>query len=257
MSENFKLKATQFFAYAVSAFTLLYSWNTGLFITSLILGWLLFLLGHSASLHKYSSHKCITPRNRLCKLALLFFGTIATLGSSIAWTLVHRHHHAYTDTDKDPHNPNGSVLHIVKIWFYFFKTAEYNPKIVKDLLKDKDHLYFHKNYFKIIFAYCAILAFVDPILVGYFYAIPVLYTMIGSSYNITFAHLKGFKLGYRNVNTDDYSLNSQVTSLLFPGDGNHNNHHARPELASNKLTNKDIDIALPVIKLFCTIKEDQ
>ena len=61
-------------------------------------------MGMSGTYHRLLSHKSYT-----CPKWWEYFGTlmgvIGGTGSSIAWCAVHREHHRFTDTEKDPHSP--------------------------------------------------------------------------------------------------------------------------------------------------------
>ena len=118
-----KVKIAQAFAYAVSAITLIFSFNCKLFLLALIGGWVLFGIGVSICLHKWASHRTFAPKNVFWKTIILFFGTLCTLGSTISWAAGHREHHRFTDKVGDPHRPAGSLWHKIKVYFYYFQSS--------------------------------------------------------------------------------------------------------------------------------------
>lgn len=249
-----KVKILQAVVYTTGLITVIFAWNFQLFLAGLAVGWFFWLSGVNGSLHKYSSHKCFTAKNKVAELFVHFMGTVVSLGSNISWAATHRKHHQYTDREGDPHSIHtgtGGFWRAVKIYFYYFPTYLINPTIVKDLTNDSLHRWFHKNYFSVIFAYVTVLALIDPIYVGYFWAIPVLYVYTGISYITVFAHNQTLHkfIGYRNFDTNDYTFNWSVASLLFPGEGNHNNHHALPGAPQNKFKTQDIDLGLWYLRL--------
>jgi stearoyl-CoA desaturase (delta-9 desaturase) len=253
LSNDFKVKAVQAFVYIAALVTVVFAWDTTLFLAALAMGWLLFGFGGSICLHKLSSHRSFVPKNRLIKWFILWCGTIGSLGSTICWAAGHREHHKHSDHAADPHRPLGSLWHKVKMWFYYFPTWKINPMIVKDLLADPDHQFFHRHYYKIIFSYVAILALINPIYVGYFYAIPVMYTLFGISWATVIAHVP--QLGYlswRTYDTDDYTYNSNFWNVILMGEGYHNTHHACPWLWNNALRKCEWDMSAWVIKLIGT-----
>jgi stearoyl-CoA desaturase (delta-9 desaturase) len=80
----------------------------------LILHWYLSLFGQTFFLHRYGAHKMFTM-NKFWEKFFYLFAWI-TQGSSYlnprAYAILHRMHHAYSDTEKDPHTPHffqGSV----------------------------------------------------------------------------------------------------------------------------------------------------
>jgi stearoyl-CoA desaturase (delta-9 desaturase) len=250
ISNDVKIKLVQAFVYISTILTLIFAWNTKLVISGIIMGWFLFGLGGSICLHKLSSHKSFIPKNKLIKWFILWCGTISSLGSTICWAAGHRAHHQNAEKKTDPHRPYGSFWHKIKMWFYYFPTWKINPMIVKDLLDDKDHQFFHKHYYKIILSYIIILALINPIYVSYFYSIPVLYTLFGISWATVIAHVP--QLGYlswRTYNTPDYTYNSNFWNIILMGEGYHNTHHACPWLWNNALYKGEWDASAWVIKL--------
>ena len=247
LSSDTKVKLLQALVYIVALTTLVIEWNTSLFLIGLAVGWLLWLTGVHGSLHKYSSHKCFTAKNKLSEHFILLMGTLCSLGSNISWAATHRKHHQHSDQEGDPHNIHtgtGSFWRAVKIYFYYFPTYLINPRTVKDLTNDPLHRWYHKHYYKIIGAYVVILYVINPVYVGYFWALPVLYVYTGISYITVLAHNITLNkiVGYRNYAIKDHTFNWIVASVLLPGEGNHNNHHALPGAAMNAFTSKDIDL---------------
>lgn len=248
-----KVKLFQALAYAGFFYTLFFQFDWRWVLPSLVFSWLIFLVGASCGLHKYSSHRNFETKNNFIKGIMLFCSTILTLGSNISWASTHRQHHRFSDQPGDPHSPNtdgSGVWRSVKLWFYYFPTYHVNPKIVKDLTVDSMHKFFHRNYFKIILSYVIILAAIDIKLACYFYFVPVIYGFTAISYITVLAHNKWLsKFGYRNLDSRDLSFNSRIASIFVPGDGNHNNHHANPGSASNKLTERDWDFGYWMVRL--------
>lgn len=250
LSNDAKVKLTQAFVYLVAISTVVLAWDFKLFVLSLIAGWFMFGLGGSLCLHKLSSHRSFVPKNRLIKWVILWFGTIGSLGSTICWAAGHREHHQHADHKTDPHRPYGSMFHKFKMWFYYFPTWEISPLIVRDLTTDPDHRFFHQHYYKIIFSYVLVLFLINPVYVGYFYAIPVLYLLFGISWATVIAHIP--QLGYlswRTYNTPDYTYNSNFWGVLLAGEGYHNTHHACPWLWNTALNKGEFDLTAYLIKL--------
>ena len=252
-SNDAKVKATQAFVYISAIVTMIFAWDTTLFLTALALGWLCFGLCVSVGLHKYAAHRSYEPKNRLIKWIVLWFATIGSLGSTICWAAGHRAHHRHSDHIEDPHRPKGNLWHKIKVWFYYVPAFNINPLIIKELSRDKDHAFFHRHYYKIIYSYIGALALIDPIYVGYFYGIPIWYTLIGISWATVIAHIPVLSYGlpgtWRTYNSKDYTVNSHLWSLLFIGEGLHNTHHAVPGLWNNAINKGEFDLTAPIIKL--------
>lgn len=74
----------------------------------LIAHWYLSLFGQTFYLHRYAAHKMFTMSPFWEKFWYIF--TWVLQGSSYlnarAYAILHRMHHAYSDTEKDPHTPH-------------------------------------------------------------------------------------------------------------------------------------------------------
>ena len=70
--------------------------------------WYLSLFGQTFYLHRYAAHKMFTMSKGWEKFFYVF--AWVTQGSSYlnarAYAILHRMHHAYSDTEKDPHTPH-------------------------------------------------------------------------------------------------------------------------------------------------------
>lgn len=250
LSNDKKVKIVQALVYIITFFTLVFAFDLKLFLISLVVGWFTFAVAGSMCLHKLAAHRSWTPKNRLIKWIVICWGTLGGLGSTIAWAAGHREHHRHTDLKTDPHRPYGSLWHKFKMWFYYFPVWNISPGIVKDLMSDPDHKFFHRHYFKIILTYIAILGIIDIRYIGYFWAIPVLYLLFGISWATVIAHIR--QLGYfswRTFNTKDYTYNSNFWQVIVAGEGYHNTHHACPWLWDTAIYKGEFDITAWFIKL--------
>jgi stearoyl-CoA desaturase (delta-9 desaturase) len=225
MSNYDKIKLAQAILILSTILTVIFAFDFTLLLLGLLVGWVFFCVGLSVCLHKLSSHRTFEPKNRIIKYVLLWFGTVVTMGSTINFSAGHRQHHKHADTPEDPYCLQGTLWHKIKLFFYWFPTYKINPMIIKDLLRDKDHVWFNDNYWKILLPYPIVLLIIDPVLFGYFYALPVTYVLLGMGYVTVIAHLK---LGSRPYATNDNSWDSKTFAVLLAGEGYHNSHHANP-----------------------------
>ena len=225
MSNYNKIKLAQAISVLAAMLTLISAFNFTLLVLGLLVGWIFFCVGLSICLHKLASHRTFEPKNNITKYIVLWFGTVVTMGSTINFAAGHRQHHKHADTLEDPYCLQGSLWHKIKLFFYWFPTYKINPMIIKDLLRDKDHVWFNDNYWKILLPYPIILIIIDPVLFGYFYALPVTYVLLGMGYVTVIAHLR---LGHRPHDTNDNSWDSKLFAVLLAGEGYHNSHHASP-----------------------------
>lgn len=258
-----KVKWAQAIAYIGSIATLTFLFDWTMLLLGIVAGWILFGVGVSVCLHKWSSHRTFVPKNKFWKTVILFFGTLCTLGSTISWAAGHREHHRFTDKAGDPHRPAGSLWHKIKVYFYYFPTYPISPMLIKDLTVDPDHKWFHRNYYKVMYAYTLGLFLIDPIYAGYFYFIPVLYVFTGISWVTVIAHIPtnghfGFRKDtWRIYKSDDYTYNSHVWQFLLMGEGYHNTHHTSPWLWNNAILPGEFDISGQIIKRIGIVSDHQ
>lgn len=199
-------------------------------------------LGITVTFHRYLCHKSF-KMSRPMEIIFTMIGTLAGTGSSIAWVNMHFAHHMYSDTDKDPHSPHNGFF---KMLFLKYRTEYITTKGTKRLLKDRYHLFLHKNYLLVHVAFAAILLLVGGVdAVLFAYIVPVVITALMSNINNYFSHTSG----YRNHETKDMSRNHPILGYLSFGEGWHNNHHRYPGHA--KIGEKwwEFDLSWQVIKL--------
>jgi len=241
-----RVRIAQATIYLLVITTLIINFNLGLLIVGLVLGYILFTLGVSVSLHKWISHRALDPRNRLVKHLLLLLGTMTTLGTPIEFAAGHRTHHKHSDTEQDPFALTNSWLHNIKLWFLWMETDKINPRVVIDLVKDREIKFYHNNYWKIWSVYPIILFMVDPALVVYLFAIPVVYCLLGMSWVTVIAHSKTLQRWFKGTkphNENDLSWDSVLFTWLFAGEGYHETHHAYPGERNYGKRNKKFDLS--------------
>ena len=228
---------------------IMFSW-TGLLL-SVILGWLYWVIGVSAGLHKMSAHRAFEPKNKFCKWLLLFFATLTGFGNTLVWTAVHRVHHPKADTPEDPHSPK-----YFSYWRLLLLLVDgrhlYDAKLIKDIIDDKDHKWFAKYYYHIHIALAVTLFAMSPWVLVYCYLVPLLYLTVGMSWITVGSHSNNLitrTIGYRNFDQENVYYNSKLMSVLLPGDGNHDNHHKYPGAAKNSSIPGDWETGFWLIKL--------
>jgi len=204
---------------------------------------MLWIFGVAISTHRYLSHNtftCSVIWDRILKISSL----LAVNNSPSHWVAMHRQHHTYSDSDKDPHSPyrNG-----------FFRNALhfYKPFILEDQFTNKHNdkflLFLDTHPLKIILVYVVILWLIDPIAVFIFYIFPSLWVFWMTSLMVNSgAHYDLF--GYRNFNTSDHSRNVAWAWPLLFGESYHNNHHHHSWSYNQAVTTWEWDLEAFIIK---------
>lgn len=210
-------------------------------IIAIILYFIHTTIGGTVMFHRFLSHKSFNAPLWFQYLGTII-GSLGGNGSGIAWAAVHREHHRYTDTDKDPHNPHHKGF----LWTQFCSFNHTpNLKYVPDLLRNKFQVKVHTNYWLINLIYVLILFLIDPKAILYAYFVPAFLTWHAGSLINTVGH----SIGYKNAITKDTSTNNFVTGYLVSGEGWHNNHHADPKNPNFGKKWYEFDLGYQIIKL--------
>ena len=177
-------------------------------------------IGASAVYHRLLSHRSYQAPvwwERLCTI----LGTLGGVGSSITWVAIHRAHHRWVDTPKDPHSPWHRGFLRVQFLIMFNQP---NIRLVPDLLRSNFHVVMHNNYWIIHAAYALLLFMLDPMAVIYAHLVPAAMLFHAGGFINTFGH----SVGWQDHSSRDSSVNNPVLGILVWGEGWHNNHHADP-----------------------------
>jgi stearoyl-CoA desaturase (delta-9 desaturase) len=251
LSNDVKVKIYQASIYLVSIYAIVFYWDFSLFIISVALGWMFYLVGVSVALHKYASHKTFQPKNRVIKIVLIFLASMTALGSTISFSAQHRLHHKHADLPKDPHSPRGNWYVKLKSWFFYSKYTQIHPVIIKDLYFDKDHKFFYVHYDKIFIGFLLFMMLFGFKTLAYGYCIPCVYCLFMMGGQAVIGHIPNLNglFSWRTYHSKDYTVNSNFWSIIAPGEGYHNTHHGCPGLWNNAINKGEFDLSAPFIKL--------
>ena len=220
--------------------------------------WYLSLFSQTFLQHRYAAHGAF----KMSKGWERFFYIFAwiTQGSSYlsprAYAIMHRMHHAYADTEKDPHSPMFSPNLFHMMWrtrqFYidiYFNRMEIEERFLKNVPE-------WRAFDRIAESIPARLAWIR-IYVAFFAAfatspwqwllLPIVVAMgpfHGAIIN-WFAH----KYGYINYRVRNTSMNLLFIDFLMLGESYHNNHHKHPSDINFGKRWHEIDPVYPIIRL--------
>ncbi len=231
-----------------SAVALFYiSWQN--IAITLVLLWLSVSPGIGLGYHRLLTHRGFkTPR--WVERTLAAFGTLALQSGPVSWVTTHRIHHAFTETENDPHSPERGLFWAHIGWIFRgagnTPTRETMERYSPDLVKDPVLMFLDKFYWaqSILLGVILWLAFgLEAVLWGVFVR-----TVLG--WHITWlVNSATHTWGSRRFDTRDSSTNSLIIGLLAFGEGWHNNHHAHPRSSRHGLTWKEFDFNWIQIKI--------
>lgn len=225
--------------------------------------WYVSLFSQTFFQHRYAAHGAFT----MSKGWERFFFIISwiTQGSSYmspkTYAIMHRLHHAYTDTEKDPHSPSYSSNIFSMMWrtrrFYqdiFHERIEVESKYTKNVpeWKSFDRFANGKTSRKLWVAFYAVL-FIQYADNAWLYLLfPIVATM--GAFHGAVINWYAHKYGYINFKLKNTSMNLFFVDVLMLGESYHNNHHKFPSAVNFGRRWFEIDPMYPVIRLLDKMK---
>ncbi|SMO40117.1 acyl-CoA desaturase [Fodinibius sediminis] len=207
-------------------------------LAALLVSYTIRMFAITAGFHRYFSHRTFKT-SRPFQFILAWLGTTSAQKGPLWWAAHHRHHHKYSDTEKDVHSPVQRSFwwsHVGWILSNRFKDTNYD--MVKDLKKIPE-LKFLNDFHLVPPIQLAVGTYVLGELLDYYFPSLgtsgfqiLVYGFVLSTvllYHGTFtvnslAHV----FGKRRFETKDDSRNNWFISLITLGEGWHNNHHRFP-----------------------------
>jgi len=246
------------FAAFIAAVVLL--WNEAVSWRDLaIFGGMYFVtaMGITIGYHRLFTHRAFEAP-RPVKYLFAVLGSMAVQGPLIDWVADHRKHHAFTDTEGDPHSPHhdhgeGFKGAIEGLWYahmgWLFVTqgTAQKRRFARDLLEDPGMRRISRA-----FPWLVLLGLAIPFALGFgltgSVAGGLTALLWGGFVRIFMVHHVTWSVnsvchffGRRRFDTDDYSTNVLWLALPSLGESWHHNHHAFPRAAKQGLRWWEID----------------
>ena len=227
-------------------------------LTFFLAHWFLSLFCQTFFLHRYSSHKMfiMTPFWERFFYLFTFFTQGASFLNPRAYAILHRMHHAYSDTEKDPHSP------------HFFKDVWQMTMVTKDIYlnyaqhKVEPEKAFRGGYpewktldkisdswlVRIAFGLLYVLFYIVFATSPWMYLLLPIHFFMGPIHG-AIVNWCGHKYGYSNYDNDDHSKNSLPLDFLMMGELFQNNHHKSPNSINFAKKWYELDPTYPIILL--------
>jgi len=233
----------------------------GICIAVMVAAYVVNITFLSVFYHRGLTHGAITLSPRLRKF-VVFSGNWITGIDPKGWVCLHRLHHEYSDTAKDPHSPAiygivGTMLAQLRGFNValrgLIKKQEPYTSVVKDLEFDVSWLNRNRMWY-VPYVVHALIALV----IGWGFGL----WLLGAAYwlGIMSHPLQGWMVnafghskGYRNYQLKDASTNNSIVAWIVMGEGFQNNHHQSP--SSAKFSHKwfEVDMGYGICRLFNTL----
>ena len=220
--------------------------------------WFLSLFFQTFFLHRYSSHKMFKMSPFWEKF--FYLSTFLAQGSSFlnprAYAIMHRMHHAYSDTEKDPHSPHffkdviGMMVQTKNIYLDYVRFKIEPEPAFRDnyptwpLIDKIGDLWITRLTF--IMLYIAFYVYFAEY--WWMFLLLPIHFLMGPIHGAV-VNWCGHKYGYSNYDNDDHSKNSLPLDFLMLGELFQNNHHKKPNNVNFALKWYEFDPSYPIIKL--------
>jgi stearoyl-CoA desaturase (delta-9 desaturase) len=210
-----------------------FSWQN---VAVMLIGnWIVGSLGVGLGWHRLLTHRGFKAPKWL-EYVLSTLATMSIQDSPDKWVATHRMHHAFTDTDKDPHSIKPGFWWAQIGWIVWGTAQDHDQATLKryvpDLIKDPIHTLISRFYYVPIIVSAVLLFAIG----GWQMVVWGVFARVVVGWHTTwFVNSLSHIYGSRPHDTGDRSTNNWFVALLTFGEGWHNNHHMSPTSARHGL----------------------
>lgn len=229
-------------------------------VSFFIIHWFGSLFFQTFFLHRYGAHGMFRMSKQWEKA--FFILTYIFQGSSFlnprAYAVMHRMHHAFSDTERDPHSPK----YFTSVFRMMWKTKDIYYDLLTNKIKPGEN--FTKNipgwqkfenftdqwWHRIIWGAGYTGFYIIFATQWWMFLLLPIHFLMGPVHG-AIVNWAGHKYGYRNFNdTDDNSQNTLFMDFLTLGELFQNNHHKYPGRPNFAVRFFEFDPTYPVVRLF-------
>ncbi len=223
-----------------------------------LLHWFISLFCQTFFLHRFASHKMFSMTKFWERFfyALTFFSQGSSFLNPRAYAILHRMHHAHSDTEKDPHSP-----HFFKdVWQMTMHTKDISLNYAKKGVVPEKAFSGNFPEWKLIDRVGDL--WITRLLFGALYVL--FYLKFAPSYWLflllpihffmgplhgAIVNWCGHKYGYSNFDNDDKSKNTLPIDIFLMGELMQNNHHKHPNSINFAQKKFELDPSYLIIKV--------
>ncbi len=216
----------------------------------------LTVIGVTLYYHRDQAHRALDLHPILREL-FRFWVWFTTAMVVHEWVAVHRKHHAFVETEDDPHSPQVLGYHyLLGHGAEVYKRARNDSSIVENYRHGTPDDWLERQvYGRFPHLGVVVLLIVEAILFGApgvaIWAVQMLAMPLLASALINGA---GHHSGYRNFEVPDASTNVVPIGLIAGGEELHNNHHAFPSSAKFSVRRFEFDIGWAYIRVLSALR---
>jgi stearoyl-CoA desaturase (delta-9 desaturase) len=231
-------------------------------ISFFIAHWMLSVFFQTFFLHRYAAHRMFTMSPRAERV--FHFLTWLAQGSSYlnprAYAILHREHHAYSDTEKDPHSPHvfkdvATMMWATKVRYQglLVGTIESEKRFeggapewpLLDAIGDS---WITRAAFGVAYS----LVYVKFAPHWALFALLPVHFLMGPLHG-SIVNWCGHKYGYRNFDSEDRSRNTLPFDFLTFGELFQNNHHRFGMAPNFAVRAWELDPTWPILRLLAAL----
>ena len=175
-----------------------------------------------------------------------------------AWSCMHRMHHMYSDTQKDPHSPKRWGIFgtaIGQLYSYnqtlrgLIKRRSEYTSVVSDLNFDVNYLNRNRLWLAPYALHLGVLLVCGFVFNAWLLGLGYFVGMMSHPVQGWLVNSFGHAVGYRNFNCSDNSRNNTLVAWTCFGEGYQNNHHRFPRSAKFSMRWFEFDFGYAVTAL--------
>ncbi len=220
--------------------------------------WFLSLFFQTFYLHRYAAHRMYSTHKFTERIFHLL--TFITQGSSFlnprAYAVMHREHHAYSDTEKDPHSPHFFTDVFQMTWHTLESFREHERRLKEPEHRFKGncpewHLidyYGSHNLTRLIWGLLYVAFYVAFATHWWLFLLLPIHFFMGPIHG-AIVNWCGHKYGYSNFDNGDKSKNTTPFDFFMLGELFQNNHHKYPNSPNFGKRWFEVDPVYPVMKV--------
>jgi stearoyl-CoA desaturase (delta-9 desaturase) len=223
-----------------------------------LIHWYTSLFFQSVFHHRYAAHGLFTMSKFMERL--FYIGCFITQGSTYisarAYGILHRLHHANTDTELDPHSPDNSPNLLTMMWqtrnnyYAVYKNRVAVPeKYLKDLPDWKAFDKIAHNWITRILWVAFYISFYVVFATAWWQYLLLPFTLVMGSLQGAIINWWAHRFGYVNFPMENHSKNIIPVDFIFWGEAFHNNHHMHPGRPNNKYKWYEVDLGYQMMVL--------